>query len=85
MLLLTDCIQTPIGAWAKDPHQKELGTLCMVALESDIEGYILFIANTLGWSREEIQVYIAHVRRDMLSLRFYPYYWQKIVWGRKPE
>lgn len=59
--------------------------LQMVALESDIEGYILFIANTLGWKREEIQVYIAFLRRDMLSLKFNPYFWQKVVWGRKPE
>lgn len=54
-------------------------------LESDTEGYILFIANTAGWTREEIQVYIAHLRREVRFGRHYPYYRAKVVWGRKPE
>lgn len=64
---------------------KELGTLGQIVLESDTEGYILFIANTVGWSREEIQVYIAHLRREVRYGRHYPYYRAKVVWGRKPE
>lgn len=74
-----------MGNWPKDPVQKEIGNVTMAALEGDIEGYILFIASTLGWKREEIQIYIAHVRRELLSGKFYPYYMQKVVWGRKPE
>jgi len=57
----------------------------MVGLVGDIEGLILFIASTLGWTREEIQVYVAHVRRELLSGKYYPYFWQKVVWGQKPE
>ncbi|MBE3048385.1 hypothetical protein IMZ48_38955 [Candidatus Bathyarchaeota archaeon] len=61
-----------------------MGTLSQVALESDIEGYILFMASTVGWSREEITVYIAHFRREIRSGKFCPYFYQKVVWGRKP-
>lgn len=64
---------------------KELGTLGQVALESDIEGYILFMASTVGWSRDEIQVYISHFRREIRSGKFCPYFTQRVVWGRKPE
>lgn len=74
-----------MGPWPKDPHLKELGTLSQVALESDIEGYILFMASTVGWTREEIQVYISHFRREIRSGKFYPYFPQRVVWGRKPE
>ena len=75
----------PLGNWPKDPVLKELGTVGQLVLESDVEGYILFMANTLGWSKDEIQVYIAHLRREVRSKRFYPYYRQKVIWGRKPE
>lgn len=74
-----------MGSWPKDPVMKEIGNVTMAALEGDIEGYVLFMATTLGWTRDEIQVYIAHVRRELLSGKYYPYFWQKVVWGRKPE
>ena len=64
---------------------KEIGTLGQIVLESDTEGYVLFIANTMGWSRDEVQVYIAHLRREVRSLRHYPYYRAKVVYGRKPR
>lgn len=73
-----------MGGWAKDPVLKEIGNVTMAALGADIEGYILFMANALGWTREEIQVYVAHLRRELLSGRNYPYFFQKVVWGRKP-
>lgn len=59
--------------------------MAQMVLESDTEGYILFVANTLGWSREEVQVYIAHLRREIRSNKYCPYSRQKVVWGRKPE
>ena len=77
--------KNPMGGWAKDPVLKELGSLTQAALESDVEGYVLFMANLFGWSREEIQVYVAHLRREIRTGNFYPYYFQRVVWGRKPE
>ena len=59
--------------------------MAQLVLESDAEGYILFMANTLGWSREEVQVYIAHLRREIRSNKYCPYSRQKVVYGRKPE
>ncbi|KEZ42012.1 hypothetical protein SAPIO_CDS6407 [Scedosporium apiospermum] len=75
----------PIGSWPKDPKLKELGQYGQLVLEADTEGYILFMANTLGWTREEIQVYIAHLRREVRSGKIHAYYRQNIIWGRKPE
>jgi len=64
---------------------KELGQLTQMVMEADTEGYVLFIANTLGWSRDEIQVYLAHFRREARQGKLHPYYRQKVIWGRKPE
>ncbi|KAL5087995.1 S-adenosyl-L-methionine-dependent methyltransferase [Trichoderma sp. SZMC 28011] len=74
----------PIGGWAKDPKLKELGQVAQMVLERDVEGYIVFMANTLGWTREEILVYISMLRRDVRSKNFHAYYNQKVVWARKP-
>lgn len=52
---------------------------------NDIEGYVLFMSSTLGWSRVQIQVYIAQVRRELRSGQYHPLFKQKAVWGRKPE
>ena len=78
-------VQRPLGTWPRDPVLKEMGTMAQLVLERDTEGYILFVANLLGWSREEVQVYIAHLRREIRSNRYYPYSRQTVVWGRKPE
>lgn len=56
-----------------------------LTLEQDAEGYVLFLANTLGWSREEVTVYLAKFRREIRSGLYQAYYKQKVVWGRKPE
>jgi len=64
---------------------KEIGEFTQLTLEQDAEGYMLFLANTLGWSREEIMVYLAMFRREVRSRKYHPYYRQKVVWGRKPE
>ncbi|KAM5356939.1 hypothetical protein ACJ41O_003585 [Fusarium nematophilum] len=37
-----------------------------------------------GWSKDDIQVYIAHLRREMRAGKSHAYYRQKVVWGRKP-
>jgi len=78
-------IKTPLGGWAKDPKLKEVGQFTQLAVTQDTEGLVLFLANTLGWTREEILGYIAQFKRELRSGKFCPWYWQKIIWGRKPE
>ena len=56
-----------------------------LAILGDAEGYVLFLANILGWTQTEVQVYIAHLRQEVRSKKYCPYYIQKIIWGKKPE
>lgn len=53
-------------------------------LDHDTEGYVLFITMTMGWTREQILVYVAQLCREMKSGKRKAYYMQKTVWGRKP-
>ena len=76
--------QTPMGGWPKDAEEKEIGRFQQLVIDQDAEGTLLFIANTIGWTREQILVYIAHFRREIRSGQKHGYYRQKVVWGRKP-
>ncbi|KAF4981730.1 hypothetical protein FZEAL_2532 [Fusarium zealandicum] len=76
--------KTPLGRWPKEERLKELGEYGSLVMLSDTEGSVLFMASTLGWSEAEIHVYIAHLRREIQSGRYHPFYRQKVVWGRKP-
>jgi hypothetical protein len=51
---------------------------------SDVEGFIIFFTNVLGWTIEEVRVFIALLRRELKSMKHHVYYWQKIVYGKKP-
>ncbi|KAJ9134150.1 methyltransferase [Pleurostoma richardsiae] len=78
--------KAPIGAWPKDPKLKEVGQYAQLALEQDYEGYVLFMANLVaGWTRQEVTVYCAQLRREIRSTKNHPFYRQRVVWARKPE
>lgn len=78
-------IKCPTGGWSEDPKLKEIGQYSLLAVLSDIEGFILFMTTVQGWTREQVQIYIAHLRRELRAGKYHVYYWQKVVWGRKPE
>ncbi|KAI1748903.1 S-adenosyl-L-methionine-dependent methyltransferase [Xylaria castorea] len=78
-------MKTTLGAWAADAKHKEIGQYARLALEQDIEGFIMYMWTTvLGWTREEIAVYAAHLRRELRSPSHHAYYPQRVVVGRKP-
>ncbi|KAI1736066.1 S-adenosyl-L-methionine-dependent methyltransferase [Xylaria scruposa] len=78
-------MKTTLGPWAADAKYKEIGQYARLALEQDIEGFVMYMWTTvLGWSREEIAVYAAHLRRELRSPHFHAYYPQRVVVGRKP-
>ncbi|KAJ4014200.1 hypothetical protein NW766_006452 [Fusarium irregulare] len=78
--------KAPIGDWPKDSRLKEIGQFARATLEQDYEGYVMYMANiVLGWSREEVSLYCAQLRKEVRSGKFHPYYRQRVVYGRKPE
>ncbi|KAF5229090.1 hypothetical protein FAUST_10642 [Fusarium austroamericanum] len=78
--------KAPIGGWAKDDRCREVGQFGQAALEQDYEGYVMYMANVaLGWSREDVVLYCAQLRKEVRSGKFHPFYRQRVVYGRKPE
>jgi len=75
----------PVSGWAKDPKQKEIGQYFHACMEEDMEGPLDYAATILGdWTREEIMVYAAQMRRELRQHKVHGYFWQKAVIGRKP-
>ncbi|KAJ4181538.1 hypothetical protein NW767_014125 [Fusarium falciforme] len=76
----------PIGAWPKDPKLKEMGRYQGVQQIQAVESYTPRLFSTvLGWTEEEIQVYVAKVRKDLKNPSIHLYLPIYFVWGRKPE
>ena len=44
-----------------------------------------FVANLLRWSKSEIDVYAAHIRREVRNETIHGFTKLKVVWGKKPE
>ncbi|KAF5227093.1 hypothetical protein FANTH_14875 [Fusarium anthophilum] len=75
----------PLNPWPKDPKLKEIGRFGEVFLTQDTEGFVTLAANLLGWSMEEVHVYIAKFRREVRNRKHHVYIRLRAVWARKPE
>ncbi|KAJ4293943.1 hypothetical protein N0V88_005457 [Collariella sp. IMI 366227] len=76
----------PINAWAKDTKHKQLGAWSLI---NNLQGvaafsYMLFTA-VLGFSKEEIEVMLVDVRKDIKNTNYHGYWPVYMVYGRKPE
>ncbi|KAH8684983.1 S-adenosyl-L-methionine-dependent methyltransferase [Ilyonectria robusta] len=77
--------KVPVGAWAKDPKLKELGRFQGIQQVQAVESYTpALFARILGWTEEEIQVFIAKVKKDLTNPKIHLYIPVFFVWGRKP-
>ncbi|KAF5579157.1 mRNA 3 end-processing YTH1 [Fusarium pseudoanthophilum] len=73
-----------VGGWPMDPKQRSVGQFMQAAFEQDAQGTVLHMATALGWTEEEVTVFISHFRREIRSPKIHSYFRQKVVWGRKP-
>lgn len=68
-----EMFKIPLGPWPKDPELKQIGLIDLVQLLDGLEGFSLKTLEALEWSRNEIEVFLASVRRDMKSGGFHAY------------
>ncbi|KAI1761378.1 S-adenosyl-L-methionine-dependent methyltransferase [Hypoxylon sp. FL1150] len=79
-------IKVPMGSWPADPRLKEIGQWAQYTLEQDLEGFVMFMWNTvLGRSLEEMQVFLAGFRRELRTRSIHAYLPQRVVYARKPD
>ncbi|KAI5924531.1 S-adenosyl-L-methionine-dependent methyltransferase [Camillea tinctor] len=76
----------PCGAWPQDPKLAEVGMYLQATMLNDVEGYTLFLWNTvMGENAPGYQEHLAYMRRELKSRRIHGYMKVRYVWGRKPE
>jgi len=60
----------PVGQWPKDNKLKELGAFDLIQFLDGLEAISLRIfTNVQGWSPNQIQVFLAEVRKDLKNTR----------------
>ncbi|KAI0019321.1 S-adenosyl-L-methionine-dependent methyltransferase [Xylariomycetidae sp. FL0641] len=78
-------LKCPLSPWPADPKLREVGTYAKMSVEQGLEGFALYLfTNALGWSKEQVMVYLARVRSELRNIKIKPYFKVQYVYGRKP-
>ncbi|KAI1363334.1 S-adenosyl-L-methionine-dependent methyltransferase [Xylaria arbuscula] len=76
----------PATPWPKEHRMQQLGAFSQLAMEQDLDGYAMYLfTNALGWSQQQVTVYLARMRKEMRDMRIQPYFVVEAVYGRKPD
>ncbi|GME45651.1 putative tam domain methyltransferase protein [Neofusicoccum parvum] len=79
-------LKLPVGPWARDQRLKKVGLFERVNMDEGIEALTLMLfTRALGWSVDEVQVFLAGVRREVKRKDVHAYYHFYVVYGKKPE
>ncbi|KAF2261391.1 S-adenosyl-L-methionine-dependent methyltransferase [Lojkania enalia] len=79
-------IKWPINTWPKDPRFKEIGRWVMENFIWGCESMSLALfTRALGWSADEVRVFMASVRADLRNRRLHAYWNFWVIYGRRPE
>ena len=84
--LVHEKFRLPIGPWPKDKHLKGIGAWNLVQLEDGLEGFTLrLFTQFLGWKKEEVEVMLAKVRKDLRDPKLHAQFDFHVVYGQKPR
>ena len=84
--IVAEKFRLPIGPWPKDKDLKTIGAWNLVQLEDGLEGFVLrLFTQHLDWKREEVEVLLAQVRKDLRDPRIHVQYDFHVVYGQRPK
>ncbi|QGI63796.1 hypothetical protein CEK27_007767 [Fusarium fujikuroi] len=76
----------PQNTWPRYKKHKELGAWNLENISSGLEGLSSAVyTRVLGWTKEELDVLLAKVRREMKDRTIHSYWPIYVVYGQKPE
>ncbi|KAL5332377.1 S-adenosyl-L-methionine-dependent methyltransferase [Aspergillus crustosus] len=77
--------QLPLGIWPREKRMKEIGALNMLQFLEGLEAFsTATFTNILGWEIEEVQAFLALVRRDAKDSKVHMMHDLHVVYGQKP-
>ncbi|KAF5667186.1 methyltransferase [Fusarium heterosporum] len=75
----------PQNTWPKDVKHKELGAWELENISSGLDGLSSAVfTRVLGWSKEELDVLLTKVRREIRDRSIHSYWPIYVVYGQKP-
>jgi len=75
----------PIGTWPKSQKYKTIGAYNRMAVEDGIEGWAMYMfTNVHGWQREEVQVLIAQIKKEVRDPKIHGWQYMTVCYGQKP-
>ncbi|KAI1405186.1 S-adenosyl-L-methionine-dependent methyltransferase [Hypoxylon fuscum] len=75
----------PVGGWPQDKRLQEVGQYVQLTMLNDVEGYTLFLWNTvMGENAPGYQEYLAYMRKELKNRKIHGYMQCRYVYGRKP-
>ncbi|KKY19808.1 putative methyltransferase domain-containing protein [Diplodia seriata] len=79
-------VKWAVGAWPKGQKQKMLGRWTLENLGRGLQGIsVALLTKVLGWSREEVDLFLIDVRQNMGDRKRH-FYWQMTVhYAQKPH
>lgn len=76
----------PTNSWPKNKLMKELGVRTRISCTDGMEGLSLaLLMRGLRWSKEEVDVFVALVKKDFNDRSIHAYIPMPVFFGRKPE
>ncbi|RMJ28405.1 Methyltransferase [Aspergillus sp. HF37] len=81
-----EAYKVPLNPWAKDPKMKDIGRYQQVNMLEGMEAYSLALfTRVLGWSVQEVHVFFAGVRQELMDRSLHVYTKYYYVYGQKEE
>ncbi|KAE8453908.1 hypothetical protein EG329_007684 [Mollisiaceae sp. DMI_Dod_QoI] len=78
-------LKWPTNPWPKDKHHKEVGLWALENFSWGCESMSLALfTRALGWTADEVTVFMAQVRADLRNRKFHAYWNFWAIYGRKP-
>ncbi|WPJ62724.1 hypothetical protein SMAC4_13590 [Sordaria macrospora] len=75
----------PVSSWSSDKKMKEVGLYFHATWTTDLEGLSQFMfSNVMGWEKEEISTYIAHLKSELKDPSNHGYVAFRSVYSQKP-
>ncbi|KAF4911490.1 putative methyltransferase tdiE [Colletotrichum fructicola] len=76
----------PINDWPKDQRYKNIGTWTYDNVTNGLEAMVMApYTRALEWTRNEVNIFLIDVRKDLKNRHFHAYYPVYVITGRKPE
>ncbi|KAI0830422.1 S-adenosyl-L-methionine-dependent methyltransferase [Hypoxylon sp. FL0890] len=78
-------LKAPLGTWPKDPHLAKVGLYNRNMIYDGLHGFsIRPFTHGLGWTPEEVEVYLVDVRKAVLNSTAHIYLPFQSVYAQKP-